>query len=69
VSSTQGAKASVNFWGNGIALFGATSGNHGTYSVSLDGAPAATYNGTQVAFRPQQILVSSGRFYGGCSAR
>jgi hypothetical protein len=60
-TGAKGEQLTVNFDGNGIALFGATSNNHGTFSVALDGAPATTYNGTQVTFRPQQLLVSASR--------
>jgi hypothetical protein len=42
--------------GNAVAVYGATSGNHGPYSVSLDGLPAQNYNGSQIAFRPQMLL-------------
>jgi hypothetical protein len=61
-TTTQNAQATVNFWGNGIALFGAANTSHGTYSVSLDGATATSYNAAQISFRPQQILVSTGCF-------
>jgi hypothetical protein len=39
-----------------VQLYGATSMNHGPYTVALDGAPPQAYNGSQVAFRPQQLL-------------
>jgi hypothetical protein len=30
--------------------------NHGAYSVALDGSAPQTYNGSAIAFRPQQLL-------------
>jgi hypothetical protein len=39
-----------------VQLYGATSMNHGPYTVALDGAAPVAYNGSQVAFRPQQLL-------------
>jgi hypothetical protein len=55
-TNAPGAKASFSFYGNGVQLYGATSMNHGPYTVALDGAAPVAYNGSQVAFRPQQLL-------------
>jgi hypothetical protein len=65
-TQTQNAQARVNFYGNGVALYGATGQSHGTFAVSLDGMPNQDYNATQVAFRPQQLLVSRLRLAFGC---
>lgn len=44
--------------GSAVSLYGATSGNHALYGVSLDGAPPVTLNGSAPAFRAQALLVS-----------
>jgi hypothetical protein len=56
LTNTKGGKATLNFYGNAVALYGATSSNHGPYSVSLDGGDSQSFNGSQIAFRPQQLL-------------
>jgi hypothetical protein len=56
LSSSTSGSAIVSFNGNQVALYGATSGNHGLYSVSLDGQPPQKFNGSAVTFRPQQLL-------------
>jgi hypothetical protein len=56
-ANTNGAQATFKFYGNGVQLYGATSSNHGPYTVALDGGAPAQYNGTQFKFRPQQLLV------------
>jgi hypothetical protein len=43
--------------GNAVALYGATSTNHGLYSVALDNGGATKYNGTASVFRPGTLLV------------
>jgi uncharacterized membrane protein YgcG len=55
-SSSQTGSATIRFSGHQIALYGASSNNHGTYTVSLDGMTPQTYNGTGKEFRPQQLL-------------
>jgi hypothetical protein len=40
-----------------MKLFGSTSFDHGQFSLSLDGAPILTLNGTAPFFRPKQLLV------------
>jgi hypothetical protein len=37
-------------------VYGAASTNHGGYSVSLDGMPPQSYNGSEKTFRAQQLL-------------
>jgi hypothetical protein len=49
---------SLLFTGNHVELYGATSANHGRFSVSLDGGPTKTMTGIAPTFRPQQLLVS-----------
>jgi hypothetical protein len=51
------AQATLSFWGNHVELHGATSNNHGAFSVALDGAPPVVLNGTSPIFRPQTLLV------------
>jgi hypothetical protein len=51
------AQATLSFWGNHVELYGATSDNHGAFSVALDGAAPVMLNGTSPIFRPQTLLV------------
>jgi hypothetical protein len=51
------AQATLSFWGNHVELYGATSDNHGSFSVALDGAPPVMLNGTSPIFRAQTLLV------------
>jgi hypothetical protein len=44
--------------GNHVEIYGATSANHGTFKLSLDGAPAIDLNGMAPLFRAQQLLVN-----------
>ncbi|KIP10533.1 hypothetical protein PHLGIDRAFT_232823 [Phlebiopsis gigantea 11061_1 CR5-6] len=60
VTTTSNAYASIIFTGNAIAVYGATSGNHGLYSVSLDGHTPLVLNGTATTFRPQNLLYWAG---------
>ncbi|EIN08202.1 hypothetical protein PUNSTDRAFT_52662 [Punctularia strigosozonata HHB-11173 SS5] len=62
-TKTQGAAARITFFGECIYLYGATSSNHGNYSVAIDGgAPTSLtgYTGTPTdpgtIFRPQTLL-------------
>jgi hypothetical protein len=57
-SGAANTAAKISFFGNAIALYGATSTNHATYSVSIDGAPASTFNGSSIkpVFRAQRLL-------------
>ncbi|KAF7794895.1 hypothetical protein EIP86_006038 [Pleurotus ostreatoroseus] len=60
VTPTQGASASIAFYGNAITVYGATSTNHGAFSIALDGISIPSIlNGSAPAFRPQNMLVSS----------
>jgi hypothetical protein len=61
LANTDGAQTTFDFYGNGVQLYGAASSNHGIYTVSLDGGMPVTYNGQEVAFRAQQLLVRSSR--------
>jgi hypothetical protein len=58
VTDGLNAAAEIHFTGNAISLYGATSSNHGSFSVSLDGAAPVILNGTAPTFRPQTLLVS-----------
>ena len=56
-----GAWASVLFYGNAISLYGATSSNHGLFSITLDGVsvPIAFNGSAPVNYtRWQNLLVS-----------
>jgi hypothetical protein len=57
VTDGLNAAAEIHFTGNAISLYGATSSNHGAFSVSLDGAAPVILNGTAPTFRPQTLLV------------
>jgi hypothetical protein len=57
VTDGLNAAAEIHFTGNAISLYGATSSNHGSFSVSLDGAAPVILNGTAPTFRPQTLLV------------
>ncbi|KZS98294.1 hypothetical protein SISNIDRAFT_448495 [Sistotremastrum niveocremeum HHB9708] len=50
------AQALVSFEGDAIYLYGATSGNHGTFSVQIDDGPIYNLNGSAPAFRPRTLL-------------
>ncbi|EIN11123.1 hypothetical protein PUNSTDRAFT_133172 [Punctularia strigosozonata HHB-11173 SS5] len=56
LANAPNAAATLTFFGNAVSVYGATSGNHGPYSVSLDGLPGQNYNGSQIHFRPQMLL-------------
>jgi hypothetical protein len=43
--------------GNGVSIYGATSDNHGAFSVALDGGEPVVASGSSSAFRPQTLLV------------
>ena len=59
MTNQTGARATISFEGNSIALYGATSDNHGQYTVVLDGGLSMQLNGAapQGMFRPQNMLV------------
>jgi hypothetical protein len=45
------------FLGNALALYGATSFDHGGFAVSLDGATPIRLNGSASDIRPDTLLV------------
>jgi hypothetical protein len=45
-----------------MSLFGATSNNHGMFSVAMDGGADVVLNGTSPEFRPDTVLVSASTF-------
>ena len=51
------ASATISFKGNAITVYGATSVNHGAFTVALDGGVSMALNGSAKAFRPQNMLV------------
>ena len=59
MTNQTGARATISFEGNSIALYGATSDNHGQYTVVLDGGLSMQLNGAapQGMFRPKNMLV------------
>ncbi|KAI0091113.1 hypothetical protein BDY19DRAFT_683926 [Irpex rosettiformis] len=54
------ASATITFQGNAITVYGATSGNHGAFTVTLDGGVSVGLNGSASAFRPQNMLYYAG---------
>ncbi|KAI0783846.1 hypothetical protein BC629DRAFT_529054 [Irpex lacteus] len=62
VTNQTGARATITFEGNAIAVYGATSDNHGPFTVVLDGGISTQLNGTAPTgvFRPQNLLVLLG---------
>ncbi|KAJ3553757.1 hypothetical protein NM688_g3448 [Phlebia brevispora] len=62
-TNIQGASANILFYGNAITLYGATSNNHGLFSITLDGIPISyTLNGSAPVnqTRWQNMLYYSG---------
>jgi hypothetical protein len=59
VTTSTNATATISFWGNGAAIYGAVSRNHGPFTVSLDGAPEINLDGASYGFLPQTLLVIS----------
>ncbi len=57
LTNQPGATATISFRGNAITVYGATSGNHGTFTVGLDGGVSTAFSGEASAFRPQNMLV------------
>ncbi|THG98251.1 hypothetical protein EW026_g3908 [Hermanssonia centrifuga] len=58
-TNVNGASATLLFNGNAITVYGATSTDHGLFSVSLDGSdPPLLLNGSAPVLRAQNILVS-----------
>ena len=57
MTSVTRASATISFKGNAITVYGATSGNHGAFTVALDGGVSVALNGSAKAFRPQNMLV------------
>jgi hypothetical protein len=57
--NTPGVSATLSFWGTHVELYGASSYNHGLFSVALDGAPALVLNASAPVFRPQTLLYMS----------
>lgn len=55
--SSPGVQRSNGKKGNSITLFGATSNNHKTYTISLDGGPPQTFNGYSLRYNAQAMLV------------
>ncbi|KAI0091112.1 hypothetical protein BDY19DRAFT_683874 [Irpex rosettiformis] len=55
-TSQAGASATISFVGNAISVYGATSGNHGEFAVSLDGGLSTSFDGSARKFRPQILL-------------
>ncbi|KIP02359.1 hypothetical protein PHLGIDRAFT_298614 [Phlebiopsis gigantea 11061_1 CR5-6] len=50
------ASVTISFHGNAVTLYGSTAPNHGLYEVSLDDAPAQTFNGSASVTRSGEIL-------------
>ncbi|PSR81560.1 hypothetical protein PHLCEN_2v6326 [Hermanssonia centrifuga] len=60
-TDVNGASATLLFNGNAITVYGATSTDHGLFSVSLDDSDSPLLlNGVAPAFRPQNILYYAG---------
>ncbi|KAI0091115.1 hypothetical protein BDY19DRAFT_991693 [Irpex rosettiformis] len=61
VTNQTGAHATISFEGNEIAVYGATSDNHGLYTVVLDGGLSMQLNGSapRGVFRPRNMLYHS----------
>ncbi|EKM58539.1 uncharacterized protein PHACADRAFT_252958 [Phanerochaete carnosa HHB-10118-sp] len=62
-TNVMNASASVIFTGNAISIYGATSTNHGLFSVSLDSAQPLILNGTTpsyIGIRYQNLLYWAG---------
>jgi hypothetical protein len=57
--NTPDVSATLSFWGTHVELYGASSYNHGLFSVALDGAPPITLNASAPVFRPQTLLYMS----------
>ncbi|CED83317.1 hypothetical protein [Phaffia rhodozyma] len=55
-TQAKNAYATVNFTGSSIYMFGSIQPDHGLYSVSVDGQPATTFNGSSRAGLTQQLL-------------
>ncbi|PSR81991.1 hypothetical protein PHLCEN_2v6166, partial [Hermanssonia centrifuga] len=56
-TNVNGASATLLFNGSAITVYGATSTNHGLFSVSLDGSDSPLLlNGSAPVFRPQNML-------------
>lgn len=51
-----GASAAINFTGTSVYLFGSIQPDHDLYSISLDGIPQGTFNGSSKAGFVQQLL-------------
>lgn len=64
VASKKGAKATIDFYGNAIQIFGAVSADHGTFSLKLDDGDEVTRNASSWKFFPQTLLVC--HHYGVC---
>lgn len=56
-TNTQNAAASLLFYGNAVTAYGATSVNHGPFTVQLDGGTPVTLNGSAPTLRYQNMLV------------
>ncbi|KZS92687.1 hypothetical protein SISNIDRAFT_486205 [Sistotremastrum niveocremeum HHB9708] len=55
-TNEQNVQAVISFEGNAVYLYGATSDNHGIFSVQIDDGPISNLNGSAPTFRPQTLL-------------
>jgi len=53
---TDGSSATYRFNGDTISIYGAVGPAAAPYTVSLDGGPVTTYNGTELRYYPQSLL-------------
>jgi hypothetical protein len=58
-TNSRDAKAFITFNGTGVQIFGSKTDDHGRYSVSLDGATAASFDGKGVGESFQTSLYSA----------